>query len=77
MAIVLSKKGHYEWEAFRQELIASIADWENAHSNDDPDWDYYQRWFLALEKLAIGAQLVSEEEVERRTAMFLEQTKGN
>jgi hypothetical protein len=28
MAIALSKKGHYEWEDFRQGLIASIAEWE-------------------------------------------------
>jgi nitrile hydratase accessory protein len=67
MAIALSKKGHYEWEDFRQELIASIAEWEASHDKDDADWDYYQRWLLALEHLAIESELIDPEELEKRT----------
>jgi nitrile hydratase accessory protein len=67
MAIALSKKGHYEWEDFRQELIASIADWEASHCKDDPNWDYYQRWLLALEHLVLKSDLISPEELEQRT----------
>ncbi|HEY0792531.1 MAG TPA: nitrile hydratase accessory protein [Chthoniobacterales bacterium] len=71
MAIALSKKGHFEWEEFRQELITAIAAWEEALSKDDSGWDYYQRWFLALEKVVVDSQLVSREEVEGRTTMLL------
>ncbi|HEX8237588.1 MAG TPA: nitrile hydratase accessory protein [Abditibacteriaceae bacterium] len=31
MAVALSQQGHYEWEAFRQQLIASINEWEAEH----------------------------------------------
>jgi hypothetical protein len=27
LAIALSKQGHYEWEEFRQHLIATIGEW--------------------------------------------------
>jgi nitrile hydratase subunit beta len=71
MAIALSKKGHYEWEDFRQELIASIAQWEATHCKDDPDWDYYQRWLLALEQLALESNLINPQELEQRTIELL------
>ncbi|MBL1179288.1 nitrile hydratase accessory protein [Pantanalinema sp. GBBB05] len=73
MAIALSKKGHYEWEDFRQGLIASIAEWEATHCKDDPDWDYYQRWLLALERLALESNLLNPAELEQRTAELLAQ----
>lgn len=71
MAIALSKQGFYEWEDFRQTLIASIAEWESAHSKDDPDWDYYLRWLSSLEKLVLATSLVSEQELEQRTRQVL------
>lgn len=73
MAIALSKKGHYEWEDFRQGLISSIAEWESTHYKDDPNWDYYQRWLLALEHLTLESNLVSPEELDRRTVELLAQ----
>ena len=70
MAIALSKKGHYEWEEFRQKLIGSVAEWEAEHDKDDPDWDYYERWLLALEKMVLETQLLSRDEIENRTAQI-------
>jgi nitrile hydratase accessory protein len=67
MAIALSKQGHYEWEEFRQQLIASIAQWEAQHSRDDPSWDYYQRWLLALERLILDYKIVDPQELSART----------
>ncbi|WP_019503428.1 nitrile hydratase accessory protein [Pleurocapsa sp. PCC 7319] len=71
MALALAKKGHYEWEDFRQELIASIEEWESEHDRDDPSWDYYQRWAIALEQMAIEAELVEAKELELRTAELI------
>jgi len=48
LALALAKEGYFEWEDFRQALIASIAGWERSHAEDDPSWDYYQRWLEAL-----------------------------
>ncbi len=76
MAIALSKKGHYEWEEFRQMLITTIHEWESTHALDDPEWDYYQCWMAALEKLAIATGVVSEVELEVQMQPLLN-CKGN
>ncbi len=77
IAIALAKKGHYEWEDFRQELINSIAQWEESHSKNDPNWDYYGRWLLALERLAIESELIKEEELEQRTYEMMVQEQNS
>jgi nitrile hydratase accessory protein len=77
IAIALSKKGHYEWEDFRQGLISSISDWEAEHPRDDPDWDYYERWLIALEKMVLETRLLSREEIEGRTAEIGAQLRGS
>ena len=50
LALSLSKAGCFEWEDFRQCLIASIARWENAPADcaAPPHWDYYERFLEAL-----------------------------
>ena len=66
MALALSRDGHYEWEDFRQSLIASIAAWEVAeHADWGRGWDYYQRWLQALERMVLAAKLVDPAELER------------
>ena len=49
VALALSRDGHFEWEEFRQRLIATIGDWEGRHGIDDPSWNYYDQWLAALE----------------------------
>ena len=68
VALALSREGHYEWEDFRQSLIASIAEWEAGHADWSRDWDYYQRWLQALEEMVLKANLIDPAELERRTA---------
>lgn len=77
IAIALSKKGYYEWEEFRQELIAAVASWEATHCTDDPSWDYYQRWFAALECMVLESDLISNEELETRTVEILQQENSS
>jgi nitrile hydratase accessory protein len=72
VALALSKAGHFDWEDFRQKLIAAIGEWENSHSLDDPSWSYYERWLTALERLVVEAQLATTEEIEARTRSGLE-----
>ena len=71
VALALSREGHYEWEDFRQSLIASIAEWEAGHADWSRDWDYYQRWLQALEEMVLKANLIDPGELERRTALNL------
>jgi nitrile hydratase accessory protein len=48
LAIALSRDGLFEWEHFRQQLIAAIASWEEIHLLAGPTWCYYERWLEAL-----------------------------
>ncbi|MEM6520614.1 MAG: nitrile hydratase accessory protein [Cyanobacteria bacterium P01_D01_bin.71] len=72
VAIALSKQGYFEWEDFRQTLIATIAEWEATHDLDDPEWDYYQCWVAALEKLVIATGVVDAEEWQTLVAQLLD-----
>jgi nitrile hydratase accessory protein len=54
IAVSLCEQGLYQWDEFRDHLIAEISAGEqaaglDAHSEDLPS--YYQSWLAALEKL--------------------------
>jgi nitrile hydratase accessory protein len=68
VALALAREGHFEWEDFRQQLIASIGDWEGRHALDDPSWSYYEQWLNALEAVVVAAGLASHEEIAARAA---------
>ena len=68
VALALSRDGHFEWEDFRQRLIATIGDWEGHHGIDDPSWNYYDQWLDALEASVVAAGLASPEEIAARAA---------
>ncbi|MEO0648115.1 MAG: nitrile hydratase accessory protein [Cyanobacteria bacterium J06650_10] len=71
VAIALSKQGHYEWEEFRQTLMATIKEWEDTHELDDPEWDYYQCWLATLEKLVVKSGVLQPGELEAQMAQFM------
>jgi nitrile hydratase accessory protein len=66
MAVVLNEKQVYPWQQFSQGLAAEIAHAEQ-HGIDS---SYYERWYAALEKLVITAGLITQEEIETRTAEY-------
>ena len=72
VALALAREGHFEWEDFRQHLIATIGDWEGSHQIDDPSWNYYERWLNALEAVVVAAGLASHEELATRAAAAAE-----
>lgn len=63
MALAASKQGHFEWEDFRQQLIRSIGDWEHLDCQDQPPWDYYERFLQALERVLEQHGLASPAEI--------------
>ncbi|MFE4105905.1 nitrile hydratase accessory protein [Almyronema epifaneia] len=71
LAIALSKQGYFEWEAFRQTLITTIADWEATHALNDPHWDYYQCWLASLEKVVLASGMIAAAEWETQIAHLL------
>ena len=73
IAVALGDRGLYEWEAFRQRLIAEIA---SAQEKDVPS-SYYAQWLAALEKLAIAKGLVTREELDGRTDEYASGNRSN
>lgn len=65
LALSLSKAGCFEWEDFRQNLIASIARWENAPADcaNQPRWDYYERFLEALLNVVETSGVLSRDEL--------------
>ena len=63
MALALAKQGYFEWDDFRDELIASIRKWEENHALDDASWDYYEHWLAALEGAVIKAGIANPSEL--------------
>ncbi|HEV7816811.1 MAG TPA: nitrile hydratase accessory protein [Janthinobacterium sp.] len=65
MAMALSRDGHFEWEDFRQELIAAIAAWEaGACGGSQTPWDYYACYTTALIKVLERHSLLQPGELE-------------
>lgn len=51
LAVALSEFGHYEWSDFQQSLIEAIRRWEDTADSERGDWQYYDHWVAALEKV--------------------------
>ncbi|MGC4026296.1 MAG: nitrile hydratase accessory protein [Mesorhizobium sp.] len=63
MALALAKDGYFEWDNFRDELIASIGAWEAEDPTKQSSWNYYDQFLLALEKAVVRAGIVDSEEI--------------
>jgi nitrile hydratase accessory protein len=64
LAMALHDGGLFEWEAFRQQLIAAVARAEQS----DGEFSYYRSWLEALQALLDTEGLVDLASVEQRTA---------
>ena len=67
MATGLADLELYDWEAFRQHLIAAIA---SAERRSDEPFDYYSCWLAAFEAVLAETGVVSPTELQERTAEF-------
>ena len=69
IAVALSELGEYDWEAFRQRLISTIA---AADASEAPAAasSYYERWLASLESLLAESGLVDEAELAERAFQF-------
>lgn len=68
MALALAKHGYFEWDDFRDELIATIRTWEDAHPDDRSSWNYYDQFLAALEAAVVKAGLVNPAEIRAAIA---------
>ena len=66
MAVALHEQGVYDWEEFRQELIARIA----AAEARGGAFSYYEIWLETFERLLSRKGVVTPSEVEETTFQF-------
>jgi nitrile hydratase accessory protein len=66
MAVALHEQGQYEWDEFRQALIAQIA---AADARGGP-FVYYEIWLATFEELLAKKGLVTPEELDETTCQF-------
>jgi nitrile hydratase accessory protein len=69
IAVKLCEQDVFEWEEFRQLLIVEIKEWENEnHFEPKTQWNYYQLWTNALEKILLGKGVLQGEELMKKVA---------
>jgi nitrile hydratase accessory protein len=66
-AVALAEAGAFEWQGFRQLLIAEIAAWQDERGSTTEQWSYYERWLAALERLLVRDGILDPRDIEART----------
>jgi hypothetical protein len=66
MAVGLCERGFYDWDEFRERLIAEISSADARHE----DSTYYERFIRVLQRLIVEKQICIDGEIEQRTAAF-------
>ena len=72
LAAALTEGGVYDWAVFRDKLVEVTA----ANEKHGEQTGYYQRWFRALERLALDRGLVTAAELDARTEAFASDQHG-
>jgi nitrile hydratase accessory protein len=72
VALALYEEKHYtSWDDFRDRLIQEIAKWEKSEQKDKPDWNYYEQWLKALERLVVETGMLDKSDIDTRANEFL------
>lgn len=69
LVLALCRDGQWEWEDFRQELIAQIA--------AEPERPYWESWAAALEAVLSTRSALLPVEVDERTDELLARPRGH
>jgi nitrile hydratase accessory protein len=72
LAMTLADTGAFEWEEFRQALIARIAAWDGAEP-----YRYYRCWLEALERVLVAGGLVTGAALDQRVAALAARPAGH
>ncbi|GAA3061623.1 hypothetical protein GCM10010464_27430 [Pseudonocardia yunnanensis] len=76
MAVTLYKAGHFTWPQFQSALIARIAAWESAPT-ENGSFHYYHHWLGALEDVLAHIGNVVAHEVTTRAGMLAKRPAGH
>lgn len=70
LAMTLSDAGAFDWEDFRQALIARIAE------ADNDTFSYYRCWLDALERVLVDRAVLTDDAVQDRAAELAARPAG-
>jgi len=76
MARALCNNGLFEWDEFRDYLIAEIAAWDAA-AKPEQDYQYYELFSNALQKLLAEKGICDPSELNVRTKEFQQRPAGH
>jgi nitrile hydratase accessory protein len=76
VALALHAAGSFQWEAFRRQLMAAIAQWE-AGNPEGGDFTYYRCWLQALETVLVAEGLIAPGELDERAAELAARPAGH
>lgn len=77
LALALDAAGVIDWEAFRQQLIATIGEWERAHDSEGESWSYWRCWQDALEQMLLGQGVLGMHDVDDRSQQLAARAPGH
>jgi nitrile hydratase accessory protein len=77
LALALDAAGVIDWEAFRQQLMATIGEWERDHDPGDESWSYWRCWQDALEQLLLDQGVLGRRDVDDRSAQLAARAPGH
>ena len=65
LAVALCEQGHFQWDEFRDHLIAEIGAADQARTNDPdaPFSGYYEHWLASFEKVLLEKGLCSRNQL--------------
>ena len=69
MAVALHEAGVFAWSEFQANLIEVVGAWDRDNEARDP-YEYYDHFQSALSQLLASKALVSESDLDTRTADF-------
>jgi nitrile hydratase accessory protein len=76
MTMALHEAGAFEWEQFRQRLIAAIGEWDSSHDDAEP-YEYWTHWQTALEGLVDELGMVNAAALGDRAAAYSARPAGH
>jgi nitrile hydratase accessory protein len=64
-AVVLCERGLFQWDEFRDRLIAEITSSDATHDSSTAPSSYYERFLAALERLLVEKGICAKDEIEQ------------
>ena len=76
MAELKGEAGLFDWAEFRRLLIEEIGIWD-VEEHPEEDWNYYEHWAAAFEKLLAKKNFCAPAELDGRVAAFSSRPHGH